>query len=54
MKKFKYSNDNPPLNDLKWKYNSSISTNIMQTWLKYGYKPVKKYIFITTRKEITS
>ena len=54
MKQFKYSNTNPPLNDPKWHYTGSLSVNVQQTWLKYGFKPSKKYIFIITRKEITS
>lgn len=52
MKQSKYSNENPPLNDPKWHYTGSLSVNVAQTWIKYGFKPAKKYIFMITRKEI--
>lgn len=54
MKQSKYSNDNPPLKDPKWHYTGSLSVNVQQTWLKYGFKPSKKYIFIITKQEIQS
>ncbi len=52
MRKSKYTNDNPPLKDRKWNYTGSLSVNVMQTWLKYGFKPAKKYVFIITKQEV--
>jgi len=54
MRQSKYSNDNPPLKDPKWSYMGSLSVNVLDTWVKYGFKPSKKYIFMITRKEIKS
>jgi hypothetical protein len=52
MQKSNYTNDNPPLKDPKWHYNGSLSVNVMQTWVKYGFKPAKKYVFIITKQEV--
>ena len=34
-----YNNSNPPINDHIWKYTRSNETDIVKTWIKYGYIP---------------
>ena len=33
-----YTNNNPPYLDKQWKFTGSLDTDIMQTWVKFGFK----------------
>jgi hypothetical protein len=48
----KYTNENPPIKNLNWRYTGSTETSVLKTWAQYGFKPAKKYIFIVTKQEI--